>query len=189
MIDQLIEDERQRDRLLARIARAVLPFRATVVDGRPRSHKENRLFWVWLNEAASQLEDRTLTELQWEWKLRFGVPVLMEESNKFADTWALIERRHSYSERLRMMEWVDVTRLLSVKGFARMLEEIFRDCADNNIKLTDPEEGRYGPKIGSRMDWGGSRPSDPAAGEAAGSEGTKGEVRGLYTGLQRKAET
>src|SRR5262245_18041011 len=161
MIDRLIEDERGRDRLLAFISRRALPFRATVVDGRPRSTDQNRLQWQWASEAASQLEDTTARELQLEWKARFGAPLLAEEDGKFADLWALMERKLSYSERVQWMEFMDISRLLSVKGFARFLDEIFRTYTQEGIELTDPEEGRYGPKIGSRMDRGGAGRIDP----------------------------
>src|SRR5262245_52568438 len=126
MIDRLIEDERGRDRLLALISRRALPFRASVQDGRLRSQDQNRLMWKWAGEAATQLEDRTSRELQSEWKVRFAVPILIEEDIKFAKFWSSVEQTMTYSQRLELMEFVPVTSLLTMKGFASFLDQIFR---------------------------------------------------------------
>lgn len=189
MIDRLIEDERGRDRLLAFISRRALPFRAAVTDGRPRSTDQNRLMWHWAAEATAQLGDRTARELQIEWKLRFGVPVMMEEDPKFADMWAELERYSTWQQRLRVIEYFDITSKLSVAGFARMLDEIFRVYTgpDHGLELTDTEERHHGPKIGSRVDRGGTGPSDTTIGKKKDREASEREVRGLYAGLQREA--
>lgn len=185
MIDRLIENTMQLDRLIRLISRQRLPFRCSIVDGRARSYDQNKLMWQWAAEIAAHENDQTPREVQHELKLRFGVPLLVLEDARFALVWAGVERTHNYTQRLALMEYFDVTSKLSVKGFAEFLNQIEREYA--HVELTIPEDRRYGPAQGTRVDRGNTGQPDPEKREASDRAASELPVRGLYAGLQREA--
>jgi hypothetical protein len=189
MIDRLIEDERQRDRALAFLSRHRLPCRVTVSDGRSGSVEQNRLQWVWAKDAAPQ-RGMSMLEVQSEWKLRFGVPILLADSPDFARLWAIVGEPLPYEIRLKIMPIIAVTsKFTTMDQWKRYLDDVERDSIENGIELTNTEERKHGPKIGARVDRGDAKHGDPVVGAPSRGEASEREVRGLYAGLQREAPT
>lgn len=177
MTDRLIEDEGQRDRLIARITRHRLPFRVTIVDGRPRSLDQNKLMWAWAAEAAQQREDMTIAEIQAEWKLLFGVPILNAENEAFASAWLPVEGQFTYAQQLSLCRVMAVTSLMNVDQLKRFLDEVQRYNIENGIELTDPDERRYGPARGSRVAGRDARSGDPRKRQAQDRPAPRRKVR------------
>lgn len=176
MIDRLIETVPDLDRLIRFISRQRLPFRATVVDGRPRSYDQNKLYWQWSKDASSQRPGMSITDVQSEWKLLFGVPILVTENVAFAQAWMAVEDC-THEQKLRLLAVIAVTSLMTVDQFRRFLDEVERYNIENGIELTDPEERRHGPKIGTRVDWGRAGSGDTVVGKKKDRKATEGEVR------------
>jgi hypothetical protein len=116
-----------------------LPFTVEWVQGRDRTRDQNALQWLWATEAAHQLGDRTAEEMQREWKLRHGVPILREDSAEFRATYDRSLKPLPYEQKVEAMAFVDVTSILKVRQMVRFLDAVQRECAEQGIRLTDPD--------------------------------------------------
>ena len=139
MIDRLVETVRDLDLLIRFIGKQKRPFRATIKDGRPRSLDQNALQWKWAYEAGVQ-RGMTTREVQNEWKLHIGVPLMRAENEGFARAWEPIAAKLTFEEQLDHIQYVEVTSAMSVDQLKRYLDEVRRVSAENGIELTDPEE-------------------------------------------------
>lgn len=116
-----------------------LPVTVEWVQGRDRTKEQNRLQFLWAREAAEQRGDRTAEEQRNEWKLRFGIPIMREDSPDFRSTYDRLIKPLSYEEKLRAMDLISVTSLMKVRQMVRYLDAIERECAEEGVKLTDPD--------------------------------------------------
>lgn len=107
--------------------------------GADRSLDQNALQWKWAMEAAEQRQDMRAGEVQREWKLRHGVPILREESDSFRATYDRMIKPLPYSEKLEAMRIIDVSSIMGVKQMTRYLDMISQECAEQGIRLTIPE--------------------------------------------------
>lgn len=139
MAHRIITDKGDLDDLVSLFDQLKLPFTVEWVQGRDRTRDQNALQWLWATEAAHQLGDRTAEEVQREWKLRFGVPILREDNKAFRDTYDPILRPLPYEAKVRLMEFIDVTSAMKVRQMVRFLDTVQRECLENGIRLTDPD--------------------------------------------------
>ena len=116
-----------------------LPVTVEWVMGRDRTRDQNALQWLWASEAAGQLGDRTAEEIQREWKLRHGVPILREDSAEFRATYDRLIRPLLYEQKVEAMRFIEVTSVFKVRQMVRFLDAVQRECAEQGIKLTDPD--------------------------------------------------
>lgn len=116
-----------------------LPVTVSWVVGRDRSAEQNRLMWLWAQEAADQRGDMTRTEVQHEWKLRIGVPILRAEDSDFRATYDAAVKALPYEKKLALMAYMPVTSEFKVPQMVAFLDAIERECAQQGIRLTDPE--------------------------------------------------
>jgi hypothetical protein len=117
-----------------------LPFTAQHKQGADRSLDQNALQWKWAVEASVQRGDMQPDEIQREWKLRYGVPILREESEDFCRIYDENIRPRSYEDKIELMRIIDVTSIMTVKQMTRFLDRVQRECAEQGIRLTDPED-------------------------------------------------
>jgi hypothetical protein len=143
MRERLVEDERGRKLLLRFIREQKLPFTIKITEGRLRSTEQNRLQWLWATEAAAARQDTPAKEIQAEWKLNFGVPILCAEDEEFADTWVRVENKFSYNEQLELMNFLSVTSLMTSRQLSNYLNQIYQHYSEHGIELTDPEDLRW----------------------------------------------
>ena len=115
------------------------PFSVEWVMGENRSQAQSRLQFLWAREAAEQRGDRTPEEQRNEWKLRFGVPILREDSPEFRETYDRLIKPLSYEEKVKAMDLISVTSLLKVRQMVRYLDAIERECAEEGVVLTAPD--------------------------------------------------
>jgi hypothetical protein len=135
---RIIKTEQDRDELLALLGTLKLPFTAQWKAGKDRSLDQNALQWKWATEAAQQLGDRTAAEVQQDWKLRHGVPILREGSEAFREKYDKVIRPLPFEEKLAFMDMIDVTSAMSVKQMTAFLDTVMRECLQNGLRLTDP---------------------------------------------------
>lgn len=107
--------------------------------GRDRSLDQNRLQFLWAREASEQRGDMTADEVRCEWKLHHGVPILREESADFRDVYDAAIKALPYELKLKAMRFIPVTSEMKVKQMVRYLDTVQRECAEQGIKLTDPD--------------------------------------------------
>ena len=116
-----------------------LPITVEWVQGRDRTRDQNALQWLWASEAAHQLGDRTADEMQREWKLRYGVPILRQASAEFRAKYDKHIRPLPYEEKVQFMDMLEVTRAMKVRQMVEYLDTIQRECGQLGVRLTDPD--------------------------------------------------
>lgn len=116
-----------------------LPVTVEWVQGRDRTRDQNALQWLWATEAAHQLGDRTADEVQREWKLRHGVPILREDSAEFREVYDRLIKPLSYEQKFEAMRFVDVTSAMKVRQMVRYLDAVQRESIEQGLKLTEPD--------------------------------------------------
>ena len=116
-----------------------LPITVHWVRGRDRSTEQNNIMWKWATEVAQQCGDRTSSEVQRDWKLRHGVPILRTEDSEFRVFYDRVLRYLPYEGQAAAMEYVPVTRLMKVPQMRDFLDAVQRECLENGFHITDPE--------------------------------------------------
>ncbi len=152
MAHRIIDTERDRALFIQLVGNLSLPFTVEWVHGRDRTRDQNALQWLWATEAAAQLGDRSASEIQREWKLRHGVPILREDSAKFRESYDRLIRPLSYEQKIEAMQFFEVTSTMKVSQMVRFLDAVQRECLEQGLRLTDPDpelsayQGRYRQK-------------------------------------------
>ena len=141
MTIRVVETEQDRQMLVKFIGLQGLPFTATVVKGKQRTDKQNRLQRHWIAEIASQLPDHPAEYWRGYCKLHFGVPILRNENEEFCEVYDRLIRPLDYEKKIEMMMIpidVAVTRIMTTKQKASYLDAIHAQFTSLGIELTDP---------------------------------------------------
>ncbi len=139
MAHRIIHNQAELDDFLVFLDNLKLPITVEWVQGRDRTREQNRLQFLWAREAAEQRGDRTPEEQRNEWKLRFGVPIMREDSPAFRSTYDRLIKPLSYPQKIEAMDLISVTSLMKVRQMVRYLDAIERECAEQGVKLTAPD--------------------------------------------------
>lgn len=139
MPHRIIQDAPELDAFTTLLGGLKLPITVEWVQGRDRTKEQNRLQFLWAREAAEQRGDRTPEEQRNEWKLRFGVPIMREDSPEFRDTYDRLIKPLTYEQKIEAMDLISVTSLMKVRQMVRYLDAIERECAEEGVKLTAPD--------------------------------------------------
>lgn len=115
------------------------PFTVEWRAGADRTLEQNALMWKWAGEAAAQLGDRTADEVQREWKLTIGVPILRSENEDFCAFYDQALRPRSYADKIAAMPFVPVTSIMTVPQMRKFMDAVEQNAASNGICLTIPE--------------------------------------------------
>lgn len=110
--------------------------------GADRSLEQNALMWRWAGEFAAQMGDRTAKDVQAEWKLTIGVPILRSENDGFRAFYDRALKPLPYPDKLDAMEYVPVSSQMTVPQMRAFMDAIQQQGAENGIRLTDPEAAR-----------------------------------------------
>ena len=118
-----------------------LPLTIEWRQGSDRTRDQNALQWLWANEAAQQRGDVDAMDVQAEWKLTIGCPIMREDSPEFRESYDSTIKPLPYEMKIRAMRDLDfgVTRLMKVRQMIRYLDTIQQRCAEIGIRLTDPD--------------------------------------------------
>lgn len=139
MAERIINNPEELDLWIRFLLSRKLPITVSSIDGRDRSGQQNALQWLWATEAAQQRGDVTAAEVQREWKLIHGVPILREDNADFRDTYDRSIKPLTYPQKLKAMDLIEVTSIMKVRQMVRFLDAIGQECAESGIKLTDPD--------------------------------------------------
>lgn len=116
-----------------------LPITVEWVQGKDRTRDQNALQWLWAVEASHQLGDRTAMEVQHDWKLRHGVPILREDSAEFRETYDRTIKPLPYEQKVAAMRFIDITSIMKVRQMVRFLDAVQRECLEQGLRLTAPD--------------------------------------------------
>jgi hypothetical protein len=155
MAQRIVEDEFDRDRLLAFIAKQEPPFTVNVSTGGRRSIAQNRLIHLWMGEIAEQLPGsfESPEHVRGHCKLHYGVPILREVDEHFREVYDKQIKPLPYDLKIAcMMEPIalPVTSRMNTKQLSAYLDAVHREFSTQGVELTIPED--------KSLDW---RPSPP----------------------------
>lgn len=139
MAHRIIETPGDVASFTAFLGKLQLPVTVEWRQGRDRSLEQNRLQFLWARETAEQMGDRTADEVRCDWKLRHGVPIMREDSAEFQEVYDATIKPLTFEQKLKAMQFFEVTRLMNVRQMVRYLDTIDRECAENGVQLTQPD--------------------------------------------------
>lgn len=139
MPHRIIRTEQELAELVTLLGTLKLPLTIRWQQGANRSLDQNQLQWMWAGEVARQRGDMEVDEVQREWKLRYGVPILREGSDEFRATYDKLIKPRPYEDKIKAMDLIDVSSIMNVKQMTAYLDRIQRECAQQGLRLTDPE--------------------------------------------------
>lgn len=105
-----------------------------------RSNPQNSLQHKWWAEIAAQRGDTTPAEVKAEAKAYFGVPILLAESEEFAERYNRVIKPLPTATKLEIMHLLPVSSLMNVDQHRRYLDEVFRFYTQKGFRLSVPEE-------------------------------------------------
>ena len=142
---RVVIDEKDRGMAIKWIETKAMPFTVTVKDGKPRSPEQNRLMRLWCAELEEQ-GDMTAEEYRGYIKAWFGLPILIRDSEEYADAYRRIIQPLDYEAKLELMRVpldYPVTRLMTTKQEKEMLDAVYGSFTGKGFRLTEPEALKY----------------------------------------------
>lgn len=142
MTTRVVESENDRALALKFINSQQLPFTMTVVKGKQRTDKQNKLQRQWINEIAAQLTDHPAEYWRGYSKLHFGVPILRNENEQFLEVYDRLIRPLDYEKKIELMMVpidIAVTRIMTTKQKTAYLDAIYANFTGLGLVLTDPD--------------------------------------------------
>ncbi len=123
----------------------IYPFTLQVFKGdrKHRSLEQNDLSHVWYREIANQGKQHTIDEVKRECKLTIGIPILRAISDEFRATWDVFVKNNpdaSYEERLKLMDMIDVTSIMTTKQMSEYLDNLYWKYTQAGYHLELPKE-------------------------------------------------
>jgi len=140
MPSRVIRSDAQFEALGRLLATLDKPFTVTWSKGEDRSHQQNKTMWMWAGEMASQLGDRSAADVQVDWKLRHGVPILRADSHEFRAFYDSALKPRTYEQKLAAMAFVPVTSIMTVPQMLQFMDAVQREALEQGVRLTNPEE-------------------------------------------------
>ena len=156
MPTRIIKSPEQLARLATFLGTMKLPITVDYVQGADRTQSQNRLQFLWASEVSQQLGDRTQNDVQEDWRLDYGVPILCEDNPGFRDTWDSCLRALPRPMQKRVMRElkIKVTSQMKISQMIRYMDTVQRECNLMGLELTDPDpslmayQNRYrGPTV------------------------------------------
>lgn len=148
MTTRVIRTHDEIDGLARLLKSRALPMTVHITAGEDRTSQQRALSFQWFSDVASQLGDRTASDVRAHCKLYHGVRMLHAENAPFRAQWdRLIRDRFTYAEKLDLMlppHDYPVSRLMTVKQMSRWLDAIHAEFSGLGVRLTDPEMRKYG---------------------------------------------
>jgi hypothetical protein len=136
MAERVIKSEADLERWILFLKKIKLPFTASALPGGRRSLPQNSTIWMWAGEMASQLGDRSAADVQADWKLRHGVPILRAESHEFRAFYDSALKPRTYEQKLAAMAFVPVTSIMTVPQMVQFMDAVQREALAQGIRLT-----------------------------------------------------
>ena len=138
---RIIRTKDDLDDLNILLSNRKMPMTISVVYGEDRSRSQNSLMWLWATEVATQLGDREAADVQAEWKLEIGVPILRADDPDFRAAYDKAVRPLPYADKIKIMKhFLPVTSLMKVRQMCRFLDQVERQCLGMGLRLTQPSD-------------------------------------------------
>jgi len=139
---RIITGQDEAESLQALLSNKVYPYTVAIRDGKHRTNNQNRLQYKWYQEAADQLQDQTAEDYRAYCKLHFGVPILRNCHEAFAEKYDRLIKPLPYEIKIEYMQeplGFPVTSLMNTKQKKQYLDAVNTHLAGLGVLLTDPE--------------------------------------------------
>ena len=100
-----------------------------------RTLRQNNFINTMYRDIAVQLGDRSEREVRWECKLNIGLPILRPEDPVFNGFCAKALGHLTHEQRLKSMEYIDVTSRMSVKQAQRYIDQVIITYTEQGVAL------------------------------------------------------
>lgn len=112
--------------------------------GKQRSLTKNALSHVWYQQLdKTAFSDYAAGYARCYCKAHFGIQLAAEDDDFREKYNNLIRQRFSYEEKLELMDWLPVTRLLTDDQMGRYLHTMQQVFAEGGYILTTPKDSEY----------------------------------------------
>jgi hypothetical protein len=140
MPSRIIRTPEDMAELVATFSALSLPITVSWVKGADRTTEQNNLQWKWANEAAMQLGDRTAADVQAEWKLEIGVPILRGADDAYRALYDATIRSLPHAMKIKLMEQgYPVTSIMKVRHMVQYMDAVQRQSIGMGLQLTEPD--------------------------------------------------
>lgn len=146
MAHRILRTPEDVDNLVKLLCELKLPVTVSWVKGADRSQEQNAVQWMWAAEVSRQLQDRAPEDVQAEWKLTIGIPILRADDPIFREHYDATIRKLPHERKVQAMKLgYPVTSLMKVRQMVRFLDEVERECRTMGLQLTppDPDLAKY----------------------------------------------
>lgn len=98
--------------------------RLTIRTGKDRSLDQNAVTHCWYEQVAQELREDDALGVKRFCKLHFGVPILRTEDHEFREVYDMTFKKLSYPQKLKAMDFLDVTSIMSTKQLSAYMTEM-----------------------------------------------------------------
>lgn len=102
-----------------------------------RSLDQNALIHALYNAVQQQCDWSTDEVTQYA-KLHHGVPILRRDDQGFSERWAELTRHLDYEQKLKLMDWLPVTRLMTKAQATEYIDAIIMDFTKQGYAIVMP---------------------------------------------------
>lgn len=114
--------------------------RVNVKTGKDRSLDQNAISHAWYEQVARELREDDALGVKRYCKLHHGVPILRAEDEDFRAMYDAAFKRLSYEQKLKAMDYLPVTSIMTTAQLSRYLEEVQEDFARRGVRLEFPQD-------------------------------------------------
>ena len=116
-----------------------LPVTVQWIQGKDRTAQQNALQWMWAGEAAEQRGDVMAADVQRQWKLHHGVPILRTDNPDFREIYDSAIKPLPYEMKIAAMDMIAVTSIMKLPQMIAYMDEVQRKSVEAGIILTEPD--------------------------------------------------
>lgn len=101
--------------------------RVSVKAGKDRSLDQNAISHAWYEQVAQETREDDAAGVKRYCKLHHGVPILRAEDDEFREFYDVAIKGLTYEQKLKAMDFLPVTSLMTVKQLSAYLEAVRDD--------------------------------------------------------------
>lgn len=141
MTSMTVHNDRHFAQMFHTLEGLKMPFTVSWKQGYDRTQAQNRWQFRAARLMADHRGDVDTAEVQAEWKLDLGVPIMRAEDDEFREMFDLVIAPQTRETKLRLMRMgYPVTRLMKSGQMTRYMEFVVQECAAWGVDVTPWED-------------------------------------------------
>jgi hypothetical protein len=141
--ERIVTSDYERKLFIKFVENHKLPFTARLEPGRHRSIEQNKTQYMWFREVSDQT-GHDAEEIRAICKLKFGLPILMRDSEKMAALYGAVLSDKTYREKIMLMTepvCLPVTSLMKTDQMKEYMDTLWQYFTEERgFDLTQPAE-------------------------------------------------